>query len=91
VSVEDEKCSGWPSTSKTTDNVEKIWELIHEDRHQTIHKLTGILGISYGVCQEVVTENLNMQRIAISSGQRAFPIILLLIWRYSLLPPSCHF
>jgi hypothetical protein len=31
VSVEDER-SGRPSTSKTTENVEKIRELIHEDR-----------------------------------------------------------
>jgi hypothetical protein len=33
VSVEDDECSGQPSTSKTTENAEKIWELIHEDHH----------------------------------------------------------
>jgi hypothetical protein len=33
VSVEDDKRSGRPSTSKTTENVEKILELIHEDHH----------------------------------------------------------
>jgi hypothetical protein len=32
VSVDDDERSGQPSTSKTTENVEKIWELIHEDR-----------------------------------------------------------
>jgi hypothetical protein len=64
VSVEDDECSGWPSTNKTTENVEKIWELIHENRHQTIHELTDTVGISYGVCQEVLTENLNMCCIA---------------------------
>jgi hypothetical protein len=37
VSVEDDKCSGRSSTSKTTENVEKIPELIHKDRRQTIH------------------------------------------------------
>jgi hypothetical protein len=31
VSVEDDERSGLQSTSKTTENVEKIWELIHED------------------------------------------------------------
>jgi hypothetical protein len=31
VSVEDDKHSGRPSTSKTTENFEKIRELIHED------------------------------------------------------------
>jgi hypothetical protein len=32
VSVEDDKRSEQQSTSKTTDNVEKIQELINEDR-----------------------------------------------------------
>jgi hypothetical protein len=49
VSVEDDKCSGWPSTSKTTENVENIPELIQEDCHQTFHELTRRFGISYGV------------------------------------------
>jgi hypothetical protein len=53
-----------PSTNKTTANVEKIWELIHEDRRRTIHELAATAGISYGVCQEILTENLNMRPIA---------------------------
>jgi hypothetical protein len=32
VSVDDDERSGQPSTSKMTENAEKIWELIHEDR-----------------------------------------------------------
>jgi hypothetical protein len=65
VSVEDDKCSGRPSTSKTTENVEKIRELIHEDHCSVIHELTDTAGISYGVCQEILTENLNMHHIAV--------------------------
>jgi hypothetical protein len=60
VSVEDDKRSGWPSTSKTTENVDKIWELIHEDCRRTIHELADAVGISYGVCHETLTENLNI-------------------------------
>jgi hypothetical protein len=41
VSIEDDECSGRPSTSKMTESVEKIRELIHEDYCQTIHELTG--------------------------------------------------
>jgi hypothetical protein len=67
VSVEDDKRSGVPSTSKTKENVEKICELIHEDRRQTIHELADTSGISYKVCQEILTENLNMCRTAPSS------------------------
>jgi predicted transcriptional regulator YdeE len=64
VSVEDDKHSGQPSTNKTTENVEKIQELLHEDCHQTIHELADTVRISYGVCQEILTENLEMHSIA---------------------------
>jgi hypothetical protein len=64
VSVEDNQRSGRPSTSKTTEMVEKFWELIHKHRHRTMHELTDTVGISYEVCQ-ILTENLNMHRIAV--------------------------
>jgi hypothetical protein len=60
VSAEDDECSGWWSTSKRTENVEKIRELFHRDCHWTIHELRDTVGISYRVCQEILTENLNM-------------------------------
>jgi hypothetical protein len=44
--------------------LKKIWELIHEDRRWTIHDLTDTVGISYGVCQDISTENLHMCLIA---------------------------
>jgi hypothetical protein len=47
-----------------TENVEYIWELIHEDHHRVIHELADTIGISYGVCQEILTENSNKRRIA---------------------------
>jgi hypothetical protein len=49
VSVEDDERSGLPSTSKTTENVEKIRGLIHEDRCRTVYELADAVGISYGV------------------------------------------
>jgi hypothetical protein len=69
VSVRDDECLGEPNTSKMTENVEKIWELIHEDHHRTIHELADTVGISYGVCQVILTENLKMRCIAPSSWQ----------------------
>jgi hypothetical protein len=49
VSVEDNKRSGQQGTSKTTENVETIQELINEDCCRTIHELPDTVGISYGV------------------------------------------
>lgn len=40
--------------------MEKMYELIHEDHHQTIHQLIYMVRIIYGVYQEIPTENLNM-------------------------------
>jgi ribosomal protein S25 len=64
VSVEKDKRSWRQTTSKTKENVEKIQEPIHEDRRRIIHELADTAGISYGVCQNILTENLNMGRIA---------------------------
>jgi hypothetical protein len=35
-------------------------EHIHEDHHRTIHELADANVISYTVCQEILTENVNM-------------------------------
>jgi hypothetical protein len=64
VLVEDDKRSGRPSTSKMTENVETIQELINKDQRRTTHELDTV-GISYGVHHEFLTENLNMLRIAL--------------------------
>jgi hypothetical protein len=73
VSAEDDRHSGQPSTSKMTENVEKIQELNNKGHRQTIHELADTTGISYGVCSEILTENLSMNHTALSSGQRTCP------------------
>jgi hypothetical protein len=64
VSVENDGRSGRPSTGKTTENVETVRELIHEDRHRTIYELADTVGRRFGVFQEILAENLNMRSIA---------------------------
>jgi hypothetical protein len=53
--------SGRQNISKTTENVESIPELIHEDHPRIITVV-----ISYGVWQENLTESLNMRLISAS-------------------------
>lgn len=48
-----------PITCKTPESVKRTLELISEDRCRTVHHLC------YGICQEIITENLNMHRIAV--------------------------
>jgi hypothetical protein len=47
-----------------TEYIEKIRELIHNDWRQKTHELADTVGISSGVLQETLTENLNMHWIA---------------------------
>jgi hypothetical protein len=56
-----------------TENIEKIQELIHEDRRWTFHELADTIGINYGVCQETLTENLAQPQLAPSSRQLTHP------------------
>jgi hypothetical protein len=65
---------GDQAPEKTQKMLKKVREVIHEDRRRTIHEFADTVGFSYGVCQEILTENyLNMRRIAPSSRQRASP------------------
>jgi hypothetical protein len=68
------KHSGQPSTCKMIENVEKIQKLVQEEHHRTIHELASTTGISYVVCQEILTDNLNITHTAPSS-QSAHPYI----------------
>jgi hypothetical protein len=47
-----------------TENVKTYQEFINEDHRQTIHELVDTVGISYGVCQEILTGNLNKNHTA---------------------------
>jgi hypothetical protein len=64
TSVEDDERSGCLATSKTDANIEKVREAVHEDRRQSIQDIASAVGISYGSCKSILTEILNMRRVA---------------------------
>jgi hypothetical protein len=64
TSVEDDERSGCLATSKTGANIEKVREAVHEDRRQSIQDIANAVGISYGSCKSILTENFNMRRVA---------------------------
>jgi len=63
-SVEDDKHSGRPSTCTTSEIIAKVREVILEDRRQTIHDVCNCVGLSYGSCQRILADELNMRQIA---------------------------
>ena len=56
--------SGRPSTATTPSKVEQVRAAVNQDRRRTIHDLCAEVGIGYGSCQWILTEHLNMHRIA---------------------------
>jgi len=56
--------SGWPSTATTPSKVEQVRMTVNQDRRCTIHNLCAEVGIGYGSCQRILTEQLNMHRTA---------------------------
>ena len=53
-----------PSTATKTSKVEQVRAAVNQDRSRTIHDLCSEAGIGYGSCQRILTEQLNMHRIA---------------------------
>ena len=62
--VEDDERSGRSSTSKTDENVEKVKEMIMNDRRITIRERADDVGISIGSCHEIFSYVLGMKRLA---------------------------
>jgi hypothetical protein len=64
ISVKDADHSGDPLTSQTGENVDKVKDLVLENRRITIHEVANILGISVGSVHTSLKDNLNMYHIA---------------------------
>jgi len=64
ISVDDDKHTGRSTSCTTPEAVARIQELVHQDRRQTIHNIAEEVGIGYGTCQRVLTQELGMHRVA---------------------------
>ncbi|PNF38892.1 hypothetical protein B7P43_G09916 [Cryptotermes secundus] len=62
--TDDDNRSGRPLTGKTPENVAKDRDLVLQDHQLIIEDLSNTLGLSYGTCQQILSEELNMRRIA---------------------------
>jgi len=63
--------SGRPSTATIPSKVEQVHAAVNQDRRRTIDDLCTEVGIGYGSCQRILTEQLNMHRIAAKFVPRA--------------------
>ena len=63
TSTEDDESSGRPVSSSTPEMIERVLQIIREDRHRTIDEVSMLVGISYGTCHKILTEDLKMRRV----------------------------
>jgi len=57
--VDDER-SGRPVSSSTTEMIERVHQIILEDRRHTIDEVSMLAGISHGTCHKILTGDLKM-------------------------------
>ncbi|UYV78471.1 hypothetical protein LAZ67_16001603 [Cordylochernes scorpioides] len=55
--------SGRPSTSTTPEKVDKVWELVREDRRITVREVAEEAGISFGSTQSIMKDILGVRRL----------------------------
>ncbi|UYV83414.1 hypothetical protein LAZ67_23000924 [Cordylochernes scorpioides] len=59
----DNERSGRPSTSTTPEKVDKVLELVHEDRRITVREVAEEAGISFGLTQSIMKDILGVRRL----------------------------
>jgi len=59
TSIDDDERSGRPVSSSTPEMIEKVRQIILEDRRRTIDKVSMLVGISHGTC---LRENVRRKR-----------------------------
>jgi len=63
TSIDDDERSGRPVSSSTPEMIERVRQIIHEDRRRTVNEVSMLVGISHGTCHKILTEDLKMQRV----------------------------
>ena len=64
TSIDDDEHAGRPRSCTTPETVERIKQLVRQDRRRTIHDIAEEVGIGYGTCQRVLTEEMGVHRVA---------------------------
>ena len=64
TSTADDPRSGRPTVSTDDDHVAQVNDLVRSNRRLTIREMAEECNISFGSCQEILTEKLHMRRVA---------------------------
>ena len=57
---DDDERSGRPVSSSMPEMIERVHQIIHEDRRHTTDEVRMLVGISHGTCHKILTEDVKM-------------------------------
>ena len=63
-SIDNDERSGRPVCSSTPEVIERVRQIIREDRRLTIDEVSMLVGISHGTCHKILPEDLKMRHVA---------------------------
>ena len=64
ASTDDDESSCRRVSSSTPEMIERVRQIIREDRRRTTGEVSMLVGISHGTCHKILTEDLKMRRVA---------------------------
>jgi len=64
TSVESDTCSGRPSTSRNEEMIAKVRTIVRNNRRQTVRQIADDCGISVGLCDAILTDDLHTKRVS---------------------------
>ena len=67
TSTDNDERSGPPVSSSTPEMIQRVRQVIREDRRRTIDEVSMLVVIIHGTCHNILTEDLKMRRVARSS------------------------
>ena len=64
TSIDDNESSSRTGSSSTPEMIERVRQIIREDRRRTIDEVSMLVGISHGTCHKILTDDLKIRRVA---------------------------
>jgi len=71
TSIDDDERSGRPVSSSMPEMIERLRQIIRQDRRRTIDEVSMPVGINHGTCHKILTEDFAFKK-STSSPQSAF-------------------
>jgi hypothetical protein len=60
---DDDESTGQPKVARTEHKIEEVAMLVHANHSESVDDIAAAVGISYGMCHKILTDDLNKSRV----------------------------